>query len=309
MVIISTMLKIIVALALGYLLNKIKILNSEANSAMSKLVINATSPALIFSSVAGMSSDRKDEAVFLLWIGVVIYIFLAVIAFIVVKLLRVPHKSFSTYICIMVFGNVGFLGFPIAQSLYGALGLFYIGILNIHFTLFAYTFGMLLMTGGSKDGDKPKLQLKTLVNPGTIGVVLALVFFLLEIPIPDVIMAPVSFIGQITSPLAMIILGSTLATYSMKKIFSNWRNYVVSALRLLIIPAISYMILNSIWGTSEMTVILTLYIGCPTATILVMMSLAYGGDVENSSNCIGLMTILSMVTIPSLWFFIRAVAA
>ena len=182
MVIVSTMLKIVGALALGFFLNKIRILTPQSNGSLSKLVINATSPCLIFSSVASMSADRKSDALFLLWIGVLVYVFLAVIALIVVKLLRVPKRSFGTYVCIMVFGNVGFIGFPLAQSLYGALGLFYIGILNIHFTLFAYTIGMLLMTGSSGEGGRLKLELKTLVNPGTIGVVLALIFFLLEIP-------------------------------------------------------------------------------------------------------------------------------
>ena len=307
MAIVIAMLKIVAALALGYFLNKIRIIDSKSGAAMSKLIIFATSPCLTFASIVSMGSERKDEAVMLLWLGVVIYVFLTVIAFVTVKLIRVPKESFATYMCVLIFGNVGFIGFPLAQSLYGSLGLFYIGILNIHFTLFAYTFGMVLMTGAS--GGKIKFSVKTLINPGTVSVVLALILFLLDVKLPDIVLEPISFIGQITSPLAMIVLGSTLAGYSLKTVFSNWRNYIVSIVRLLVMPAIAFLIMNAIWGVSELTTCVTLYVGCPTATILVMMSLAYGGDVENSSASIGLTTVLSIITIPVLWFFVQAVGA
>ena len=308
MAIVSAMLKIVAALALGYAFNRIKILNSETCTAMSKLIINAASPCLIFSSVVSVGSERKGEALFLLWIGFAIYIFMAAIAFITVKLVRVPKEKFATYMCILIFGNVGFLGFPIAQSLYGSLGLFYMGILNIHFTLFAYTFGMMLMSGRDGDG-KVKVSFRTLINPGTVGVALALIFFFLEIKIPDIILEPISFIGQITSPLAMIVLGSTIAQYPLKEVFTNTRNYITSIVKLLVMPAVAYLALNAVWGTSELTTIITLYVGCPTATILVMMSLAYNGDVESVSSSIGLTTLMSLITIPALWFFIRAVGA
>ena len=207
----------------------------------------------------------------------------------------------------IVFGNVGFIGFPLASSLYGALGVFYIGILNFHFTLFAYTIGMTLMTGGKKEDGKKRFDIKNLVNTGTVGVVIALILYLCDVKLPAVVLAPLEFIGQITSPLAMIVLGGTLASYSLKKMFGNWRYYIVSLFKLAVFPLLAFFILRAILGAGDLTSLITVYVACPTATMIPMMTLAYGGDWENASSGTGLCTILSLITIPGLWFLMGAV--
>lgn len=307
MVIVSAMLKIIVALALGYFLFKKNILTKQANAVMSRLIILATCPCMVFSSIVSMGSEYKKDVVILLIAGVVIYVVLFLIAFPVVKLMRPPKESFNTYLCMIVFGNVGFIGFPLASSLYGALGVFYIGILNFHFTLFAYTIGMTLMTGSKGEDGKKKFEIKNLINTGTVGVVIALILYLCEVKVPAVILAPLDFIGQLTSPMAMIVLGGTLASYSLKKMFGNWRYYIVSLFKLLVFPVIAFFVLRAILGSGDLTSLITIYVACPTATMIPMMTLAYGGDWENASSGTGLCTILSLVTIPALWFLMGAV--
>ena len=295
------MLKIIAALALGYFLFKRKVLTKEANAVMSKLIILATCPCMVFSSIVSMGSEYKKDAFILLLVGVIIYVVLFLVAFLVVKLMRVPKESFNTYLCMIVFGNVGFLGFPIVSSLMGSLGLFYMGILNFHFTLFIYTIGMTLMTGGGK-----RFEIKNLISPGTIAVILALILFLCGVKIPAVILAPLEFIGQLTSPMAMIVLGGTLASYSLKKMFGNWRYYIVALFKLIVFPVAAYLICRAIFGEGNMTSLITIYTACPTATMISMVAVAYGGDWENASSGTGLNTLLSLITIPVLWILMGA---
>ncbi len=304
MVILTAMLKIILALLLGYFLFKRNILTQEANAVMSKLIITATCPCMVFASIVSMGSEYKKDVYILLIVGLAIYIVLGLIAFPVAKLIAPDKRTFPTYFCMIVFGNVGFLGLPLAQSLFGAVGLFYMGILNFHFTLFAYTLGMSMMAGGSEEGKKKKFDIKNLINTGTVGVVIALVLYLCEVKIPDFILAPLEFVGQLTSPMAMIVLGGTLASYSLKKMFGNWRYYIVSLFKLMIFPVLAFFILRPILGGGVMTSIITIYVGCPTATMIPMMTLAYGGDWENASSGTGLCTILSFATIPALWFLV-----
>jgi len=293
------MLKIILALILGFVLFKMNILTKEANAVMSKLIIIATCPCMVFSSIVSMGSEYKNDVYILLIIGVLIYIFLFIVAVPVVLLIRPPKESFNTYLCMIVFGNVGFMGFPLASSLFGAVGLFYISILNFHFTLFAYTIGMTLMVGGK---GRKKIDIKNIVNTGTVGVVLALILFLCGVRVPSVILAPLDFIGQLTSPMAMIVLGGTLASYSLKKMFGNWRYYIVALFKLLVFPVAAFFIMRAIMGDTTMTSVTTVYMACPTATMIPMMTLAYGGDWENASSGTGLVTILCLITIPIMWF-------
>ncbi|MGI6071610.1 MAG: AEC family transporter [Lachnospiraceae bacterium] len=301
MVIISAMLKIVVALALGYGLFKAGVLTKESNAVMSRLIILVTCPCLVFSSIAGMDGSHKADVWILLVVGVAVYVVLTIVAYIVVKLLRVGKESFNTFLCMITMGNVGFIGFPLAQSLYGELGVFYIGVLNVHFTLYAYTIGITLLTGEKGKGN---FKLKNIVNTGTVGAVLALVLYLCDIRLPSIVLSPLSFIGQLTSPLAMIVLGATLASYSLKKMFGNWRYYVIAVVKLLLIPAAVFFTMRAIMGNNEMTALITLYVGCPTATMIPMATLAYGGDWENASSGTGLITLAGIICIPLQWLMI-----
>ena len=303
MTIAIAMLKLMFPMALGFLLFKLGILNTDADARMSKLLIYVASPCLTFNSVVGMERTGEEAIWFVLIFGVVFYIIITLLAFLCAFLMRAPKKSFNTYTCLLIFGNVGFMGLPLAESLFGSTGLFYMGLLNIHFTLFAYSFGRILMARGT--GTKNQIKPGDILNAATITTVITLIVFLTGVSLPDVIMEPIEFVGQITSPLAMIILGATMATYSLKKMFTQWRYYVTGLIRLIAFPLLVFLVLRAIWGVNEVTIIMTLYAGMPSATVVNMLALAYGGDTENASSCTGLMNIMSLITIPIMWMLVN----
>ena len=305
MVVLTAMLKLIAGLALGFAFRRMKILNESSTAAMSSLTLNAACPCLIFSSIVTMSSDQKGDVGTLMIVGVFIYIFLAVVGVIAARLLAGKNKGlFYMILSLILFGQVGFMGFPLAEAFCGDLGVSYMGILNIHFTVFMFTIGIYLCSKSA--GKTGRFDLKKMINSSTIGIVVAVIIFMLDIEVPDVILAPIQFIGQLMSPLAMIIVGSTVAAYPFKKLFSNWKYYVIAILRLAVLPALSFLILHALYGTSPLTIISTISIGVPPAATVTMMAISYGGDSETASLASGLTTVLSIVTIPVLWIFMNA---
>lgn len=305
MVVVTAMIKLVLALAVGFFFRKINLLTDEATGAMSNLTLNAACPCLIFSSIVGMDGSRKDEVGLLMIVGVAIYIFLAVVGIIAALFLAGKNKGlFYMIFSLILFGQVGFMGFPLAEAFYGELGVSYMGILNIHFTIFMFTIGIFLCSRSG--GKNEKFNPLKMINSSTIGIVLAVIIFFLGVKVPDIILAPIDFIGQLMSPLAMIIVGSTIATYPFRKMFSNWKYYVIAILRLVIMPAAAFLILHSLYGTSALTVISTISIGVPPAATVTMMAVSYGGDHETASLASGLTTILNIVTTPLLWIFMNA---
>lgn len=296
---IITMLKIIVAMALGFLLYKIHILNDTVNKGLSGLIVHVTSPCMVFTSIVSMDGSEIRNAAMLLWIGFVIYGALILIALAVVKLLKIPAASSGVYQAAIVFGNVGFLGLPLAESLFGPVGLFYMALLNIHLNLFVYSFGFYIIARNSTSGFK--FSAKTLINAGIISVIIAMIIFFLQLPVPDLIMEPVSFVGSITSPLAMVVIGSTAAANSLKRVFSHRKLYLLSALKMLIIPAITYLILKLTLGDGLMTQVITMYVGMPTAAIVSMIAIAFDSDAETASSATAMMNIFCIGTIPLLY--------
>ncbi len=307
MLVVNAMIKIIAALGLGFLLRRIKLLDSAATSAMSKLTLEAACPCMIFSSIVGMDSENKSDVGTLMIIGVLIYIILAIFGIIISKLISNGSKPlFCMFLSLILFGNVGFMGFPLAESFFGDLGVSYMGLLNIHFTVLMFTLGLYLCQKSA--GKSEKFNLLKMINTSTIGIVLSVLIFFLNIEVPEIIMQPIDFIGQLMSPLALIITGSTIASYPFAKMFGNWRYYVIAASRLVVIPAVLFFVLKPFFGAGAATQVSVMSVGVPPASTITMMAVAYEGDHETSSLTCGLCTILSIGTVPLLYLFMNAMA-
>lgn len=298
-VLITTMVKILVCMGLGFLLRKIHMITEASQKGMSALIVHVTAPCLLFASIVKMDHSEFEKAITLLWVGVLVYVVLIALAILVTRLMHFPPSSRGVYEAAMIFGNVSFLGIPLAQSLYGATGVFYIAILNIHFNLLFFTYGFyLIMRSGS---GTSRFTPKKLINTGIIGILLAMIIFFLQIPLPEVVTAPIEFVGSITSPLSMIIIGSSAAGYSLKHVFRQKKLYLLSVLRLLVYPIAAYFIFKLILGDNLVTQILSIYIGMPTASVVGMTAIACNADSESATSCVAMTTILSLVSIPALY--------
>ena len=296
---ITTMVKILVCMGLGFFLRKIHIITEASQKGMSALIVHVTAPCLLFASIVTMDHSEFANAVTLLWVGVIVYVVLVALAILITRLLHFPASSRGVYQASMIFGNVAFLGVPLAQSLYGTVGVFYIAILNIHFNLVFFTYGFyLIMRSGS---GASQFTPKKLINTGIIGILLAMIIFFLQIPVPEVVVSPIQFVGSITSPLSMIIIGSSAAGYSLGFVFRQKKIYILAILRLLVYPIAAYFIFKLILGDNLLTEILCIYIGMPTASIVGMTAIAYNADSESATSCIAMTTVLSLVSIPVLY--------
>ena len=304
MAIVITMIKIVFAIAIGYLLYKLHIFDDSTNSVMSKLVIYGCGTCMIFSSVASLDQENKPEIIELIIAGFILYILLAVLAFIFAKLLHPGRELEGVYQLILLIGNSAFLAFPIGEALMGDIGVSYLAILNVHANIFAFSYGIFLITKGS--GGKTDFSFKKLLNPGIIAAILALILFFIGIEIPDLIMEPIDFVGDITGPLAMVVMGSTMASYPLRELFNNWRYYFLALFKLIIIPVIVLLIAGAVWGDSNLTRVFVLHAAMPTATIASMIAIANNGDYKTTTSATGLMNILCIITIPVMWLLTNA---
>lgn len=308
MSVVIAMVKIFAAMALGFFLYKKKILNDEANERLSKLVLFVTGNVTTLVAVLSTDISEKQNVFKLLIIGCCCYAVLIPLGFVITKLFRFGRgqKSDGVYQAMLIFGNTGFLGIPLGEALYGQIGIFYMAILNAILGIFFFSYGMFIITKGS--GSTYRFTMKSFINPGLITVIVSFVLYFLNVRFPDIVMLPLEFIHQLTSPLAMVVLGSMIGAYSFKRIFSKWQCYVISAIKLLVIPLATFFILKATIGTGLITSCITIMAGMPTAVIVSMMSLTYDSDYETASLGTGMMNIFCVVTIPILYFIINGLS-
>ena len=165
------------------------------------------------------------------------YVVAIVIAFTATAALRVPKGTECSYRFAVIFGNAGFIGFPVVQAVLGKQALLYASIALIPLNIFMFTVGVMLFSG-TQGGLKK--QLRNLVacckNPGLLVSVVVLVIVLTGWTDWGVLGDSISIVGAMTTPAALLLTGSSIAKYRPLDMLTNWRAYVAVAFRLVIVP-------------------------------------------------------------------------
>lgn len=294
--IISQMAVLFIILAIGYGLNKLKVLDSNSDKLLTRLVLNLAMPCTIINSVLSRDNvvSGRDTAFFMLMILLTFAIAFALVIPLPM-LLKNRKEDSGLYRYLIVFGNVGFMGFPVAMSVFGAESAFYVALFNIPFSLLAFSVGILMVSGSGG-----KINPKLFINPSLIAAVLAILIFSLKISVPGIITRTAGQLGQLTTPVAMLVIGSTLAAIPPSEVFGQWRLYPVSFIKLIAVPLITWLVLRLLIDDPLMLGVLVVLAGMPTATSATMICMEYGGNERLASKGVFITTLFSLITIPLL---------
>lgn len=296
-VILMQMIQLFLVIALGYFLFKIKLLDVDLNKKLTTLLLSVTTPAMIVSSVLSTTvTQGLNDILFVFAVGFAIYLIMPVLGFFIVKVLRIPLPQQGLYIFMTVFSNIGFMGFPVMKAIFGNEAVFFTAIFNMIFNLFVFTAGIMIMNYGT--GQKVKLDPRNLLSPGVIASLVALLIYFTGIKLPNVLSSTVTMIGDITTPMAMLLIGSTLANIPLKEVFSELRIYPYTIIKQIIVPIIAYPILNMFIGDPLILGITLIMISMPVANSAVLFATEYEGDVSLAAKTVFMTTLLSVVTIP-----------
>ena len=279
----------------GYVMYKRTVIDDAAIVRYTKMIINISLPSQIitaFVSNVGIVSNKEVLTVF--GIAAVAYTIYAVVGIAFVFVTRVPKRQRGTYIFMTMFGNVGFMGFPVITAIFGEEALIYAVIFMVVFNVLVYSIGILLIN----TKENFSFDVKKLVNMPFIAAVLSIVLYFANIKLPDMVMTSLNFMGNITTPAAMLILGATVATMPVRELFDEWRVYPFIVVRLAILPLIAILLMKYVPVSDLIRGTVIVLSATPVATNTTMLAIEYGGDVKLGSKGVFFTTILCMLTIP-----------
>lgn len=285
-------------LILGFVLQKTHILNEQVNRALSTMVVSAVYPMMLLYSMLGQSGDRR-EALWLLAGGAAIYCGMLLFGKAVSRVLRVPKEKRKEFECLMVFGNTGFIGAPLAQSLLGNAAFYQLTLMNFAYYVFYNTYAVRTL---SPEGEKQGFRWKPLFTPGFVLTLLAIVLFLLQFDAPEMIRSTLQMVGSMTTPLSMIILGASLASYPFRQSITDVWAYVYSAVKLMAMPAIAFFVcylLRIDWYYLCLVILTT---AMPAGSMVLMLALQMRRNSEFISKTIFVSTLLSALSLPVVAF-------
>ena len=302
------MLTLFAIVVVGYIAGKLGYMGGTFDKKLSKVVIDITCPALILSSaMTGELPDRR-YILPLLGISVLTYVLLTGVALLLPRFLTKKKDDEGVIGFAMMFGNVGFMGYPIVASIFGHEAVFYAAVLNVVNTFTVFTVGTMLIVGKNqestveeKEMSQKKMLRKVLYSTPMLSAYLTMLIVALEIKdIPEFISQPLTMIGNITVPAALLIIGSSMSQLPLRALLGNSTIYTTTLMRLAILPIGIHYLMTLLGFSSFVVGINTVVIAMPVATYGTILCLRHGKDTTLITEVTFITTLLAMISIPLL---------
>lgn len=335
-VVIQQMLVLLVMMLIGYIVFRIKWLDGNACSRMSKIVVNVLNPCLMVNGVLGKEAKLEGSMLFQTLVLVVIYFaVLILISGPVASALHVRKEHFNLYRLMMIFSNVGFMGIPVISSIYGKEAILLIAFYNLGYNLLLYTYGIYLagkgcsVMGETKAGKSPGfseepgeaagkrlpaegkadggagMDWKKLLNPGVASCVAAIVIFVSGVTMPESVCTFFDYVGNAAVPLSMILIGASVAQGGRKEFFLDKKMYAFMAVKMLAIPIAAALLVRLLPWPAMVEGVFILMLAMPVGSIVVMLATESGNDAIECTKGSILTTLVSVLTIPIVSVFLQ----
>lgn len=284
--------KMFVMMGVGSLLYRNKTINDDTTARLSNILLMVATPCTLITSFnQEFSTDKLTGLLVAFALSVSVYLFNILLANCLCKKEDVTGRFCA------IFSNAGFIGIPLVTGMFGIESVFYLSPFIVCFYLFVWTVGVILMSGSKKEAAPKKL----LTNPCIWAMAAGIIIFLLPVKPPAPLMEAVSMLGNLNTPLAMLVLGAYMAKTNLLDMFRNRKAYRVSFFRLVLLPGIELLALSLLPAAYErIGMIILLAAAAPVGALAPVFAQMYGRDTAEGAQIVSLSTILCIVTMPLL---------
>ncbi len=297
MILLKQMVVLFLLMMIGFYLAKRGILDGATSKKISWIVVNVGNPALIVSGSLGEESIPASSLVQVVCIAVLMYAALVVLGQLLPGILGVKGPGKSAYRVMSVFTNIGFMGFPILSAMYGSSALLYGAMFLIPYNLLIYTYGISVIRGGFSYKELGKV-----LNIGVFACVLTIGIHALKLSagtaMPEFFTQTITLLSNLTAPLSMMVIGASLADLSLKELAGDGKLILYSVLRLVAIPLLFLLVIRQFVADTMMLGVCLVMLATPAGSMTVMLAQQYDGDVKTTSKGVALTTVLSVATLP-----------
>ena len=298
--ILNTAAGLILLMAIGFLCSKIGLIDETAQRKLSGLLLHVVQPAYVFVAYQ-RAFDRGLARDFLMAMAMAAAAFLIMI---LLPYLFFPKGSRDREVGLLTtaFPNVGFFGIPLISGIYGAEGVFFLTTMITMFNLLLWTYGVILMSG---QRDSFRNTVKRLVSPTLVSIVVGLLCFGLGLLLPETVVSPLRKLGDMNSPLAMLISGAVVARADFRQGLKDPMVYKISLLRVVVLPLAVALGLFWLPVNPMLIIIVVLASGFPVGSMPLMFCVQYGKNGALAGECVALTVALCCATTPLIYLLLN----
>ena len=283
-------------IGVGTLAVKTGVLKLEHKQPLSNLLVNIVVPAMIVNSYQmefSLEILRNLLAAFglsILTIALGTVLTLALTA-------RRKNSRTAIFRFASIFSNAAYMGFPLISALFGSEGLLYASAYVTVFNVLLWTLGYSMVSGSS---DPKKVAQSLLHCPAIYAIVVGLVLYLLQIPLPDLIVQPMELLGDMNTPLSMLITGMLIASGDLHRTLTDQHIWKLTVVRMLFIPVLTIAAFAALglFRYGMVTQVILLLECCPAASITSVFAVQFHHDEQFAAGSVVLTTLLSILFLP-----------
>ena len=277
-------------MGVGFLLTRLGKITAETRGQMSFLLLYIVAPCLV---VETLQVELTHELLVLLGKAVLAFL-VSYLIFIPVSRPMFPSRDADTRPVLqfgIIFANTGFMGYPLVEAVAGPDALIFAAVSTVVFNLVQWSYGIVLMGGKASARSM-------LVNPGTISIAVGAALLFSGLRLPGAVNHAVSFLADMNTPLAMVVIGSQMAHANLRETFRKHRLFEASCLRLLILPAIVAAVLLPFGLDPLLYISVVILSAAPSAGVTSIFAEQFGRNTAAGAQLVALSTLLSIVTLP-----------
>lgn len=283
-----------ILIAAGYICGKTGAIKIDDKKALSNVLIYLVVPAMVISSyMREFDASSLKNLLNAFCLSFIMIMLGLIVTLVFTCKMKSKDKSILRFAC--VFSNAAYMGFPLINAMFGDEGILYASAFLTVYNILLWTVGYGMVTGKIHLAE---ITRSILTCPVIIAVALGLIIYLGRINIPTVISSPISSLGDMNTPISMVITGLTIAGSNFGTLIRNKNLFVVIALRMFAIPVICFGILYLLDMKGIVPMVIVILEACPSAAITTMFAIQFNHNEDLAAGSVVFTTLLSILTLP-----------
>lgn len=298
---VNTQLLLFLYMFCGFCISRAGIIREDNRTVLVRLLMDVAMPMMVLD--AFNRPTTREEILSSVWVIVISLLGCVITGLIGLMLWKnQPKNRKKVLMYASMFSNAGNAGLPIISLVFGPVGVFYASMYLIPPRILQWTVGLGLFVKPEKGGWVKNV----LLNPMVVMIYIGAFLMATQWQIPGVFGTAISNLGDMTAPLSMILIGATLAHIDWKMLMD--RSVLVTSLFRLIVFPLLLVVALKLCRVDELTMnICVILLAMPVASNTAAMAECYGGDYVFASACVSVSTLLSILTVPVITWFIQQI--
>lgn len=288
----------------GYVFDRKRLVAEDATQTLSKLLTLLFCPALTLNSLAtNLNRAAIREHGSLLAFGCAMIAAAIAISRPLARWIARGDEDLRGILNYnLIYGNYGYIGYPMIQGVFGEAALSRFLLFAVPLNMVCFTYGRMAVEG------RKRISLKFLLTPLSLSIWLGLLIGLLEIPLPPVVTGFLSASGSCTGPISMLITGMILSRSNLGACLRTPQNYLLAAMRLVILPLVALAILYPLGVRGEALFFTGCFLCFPFGNNPIVFREAMGMDAQKAAGMTLVSYLFSLVTVPAMFTLFRTLS-